>query len=262
LDERVEAFIDSNAYGIDPKVEIETGEVILYGEALREPPMEEWGTIIGDVVHNLRSALDHLIWQLTLANGHTPPAVIPLRRKDPDYKWRRIGFPIYIFDPRRRYPSGRRIPWRREPPDSLWGVRPALRTDIQRLQPFTHGKNATKEPLAILEEFWNTDKHRHLHLTNFMFGLGHVEVDRPEFKFKVLKKHAPGPFKGRTELGRLERAGPPYTSYPQVYVESHMMFDVAFEQGPPAYGGRVRETLKRLHDTVAAILVKFDSEFT
>ena len=32
----------------------------------------EWSVIIGETLYNMRSALDHLIWQLVLANGHTP----------------------------------------------------------------------------------------------------------------------------------------------------------------------------------------------
>ena len=47
-----------------------------------------------------------------------------------------------------------------------------------------------------------------------------------------------------------------------MYMETVVTFGIAFEQGPPAYGGLVVEKLERLHDTVAEILVKFNSEFT
>jgi hypothetical protein len=36
------------------------------------PPVHKWGLVVGDVLHNLRSALDHLAWQLVLANGKSP----------------------------------------------------------------------------------------------------------------------------------------------------------------------------------------------
>ncbi|WP_311212287.1 MULTISPECIES: hypothetical protein [unclassified Arthrobacter] len=39
--------------------------------AQKEPPLESVALIIGDAVHNLRSALDNLAW--TLANGSGPP---------------------------------------------------------------------------------------------------------------------------------------------------------------------------------------------
>jgi len=32
----------------------------------------DWGLVLGDAIHNLRSALDHLAWQLVIANGGTP----------------------------------------------------------------------------------------------------------------------------------------------------------------------------------------------
>ncbi|MDQ3912172.1 MAG: hypothetical protein M3305_10465 [Actinomycetota bacterium] len=45
------------------------------------------------------------------------------------------------------------------------------------------------------------------------------------------------------------------------YLRPIINFYIAFEKGPPAYGGVVVETLKRLHDTVAAILIQFEPEF-
>jgi hypothetical protein len=265
LDARVGEFVDSDAYRFDREIDLKEPErlvVILYAEAMREPQTEIWGAIIGDAVHNLRSALDHLVWQLTLANGHTPPAEIPRRRNAPNAEWRDIGFPIHSIP----YPldvSRSLIPWdRAKEPKSLWGIRPSLRAQFQRLQPFTHGKNAPKEPLAILNELWNIDKHRHLNLTNFLVGLHDVGSAKPELEFRVLQKRAPGPFKGRTEIGRVEHIGPPYSPIYQMEMQPHIAFDVAFEEGPPAYGGRAVKTLVSLHDTVSAILGDFDSEFT
>jgi hypothetical protein len=103
LDKRINSFINKGKlYEFDPLDDLETGQIVIYGEGIREPPVEEWGVIIGDVVHNLRSALDHLVWQLTLANGNIPPAVIP--RGKAGKKWRDIRFPIYTLDLRDRYP--------------------------------------------------------------------------------------------------------------------------------------------------------------
>lgn len=58
-----------NRYAIAPQRDPETGDEVFYlnGNDLRPPP--RWGVIVGDVFHNLRSALDHLAWQLVLANG-------------------------------------------------------------------------------------------------------------------------------------------------------------------------------------------------
>ena len=32
-----------------------------------------WGVLIGEILHNLRSALDHLIWQLVILETGAPP---------------------------------------------------------------------------------------------------------------------------------------------------------------------------------------------
>ena len=67
---------------------------------------------VGDILHNLRSMLDHIVWQLTIANGHTPPS-FPLPKGS---DWRRIQFPIYLdkndFSSMRSNPRA----------DYLWGV--------------------------------------------------------------------------------------------------------------------------------------------
>src|SRR5215213_8436860 len=111
LRERVKSFTqDLDSYEVETKDDWQTAKVFVHGKPV--PVVEEWGPIIGDVVHNLRSALDHLVWQLTIANGHTPPNPIPWRGQ-PGAEWRDIRFPIYTFDPRDRYrSSGRLIPWR------------------------------------------------------------------------------------------------------------------------------------------------------
>jgi len=46
-----------------------------------------------------------------------------------------------------------------------------------------------------------------------------------------------------------------------VDVNLRVTFDVAFEQGPPAYGGGVIETLKSLNDTVTAVMIEFETKF-
>ena len=39
---------------------------------IREEPPLRLGVILGDCVHNLRSCLDHIAWQVTLLDGGTP----------------------------------------------------------------------------------------------------------------------------------------------------------------------------------------------
>lgn len=96
--------------------------------------------IIGDVVHNLRSALDHVTWQLVLANGGEPKSG----------------------------PKGTQFPIRCDPPDSLsvdakrGEVSGAALKKIKEAQPSTKRDpdDCSQHPLAVLNHVSNTDKHR------------------------------------------------------------------------------------------------------
>jgi hypothetical protein len=203
LHERVKSYVvDGGPYELEFDTDIKTGEITIYGKAVGELDVHELGATIGDVVHNLRSALDHLVWQLTIAEGYTPPPNPLPKGSD----WRKIGFPIYMNP----YPVnhlGNLIPWATSnEPKSLWGIGPRLRAEFQGLQPFNHGQDAPKKPLAVLDELWNIDKHRHLHLTLFFVGLHDVESKSPELKFRTLKKKPPWVIQ-RSRRDRPGRAG-------------------------------------------------------
>ena len=106
---------------------------------LPEAPLH-FGVMAGNIIHHLRSALDHLVWQLVIANGGTP--------KDGP---RGNAFPIYpykISDFDKRMRHGR-----------LQGVRRSHRAVIENLQPYTRG-HGPKAVLALLSELDNAYKHQ------------------------------------------------------------------------------------------------------
>jgi hypothetical protein len=258
---------EGEAYRTFTKRDPETGEVIVYGEPSRGSPTSEWGIVIGDIVHNLRSALDHMVWQLTVAQRHVPPPRI-------SGKWRDIAFPVFTKDPRKKNEDGKHIPWQVEPPKSLWGVHASLLPEFERLQPFMRRENLvlvqqkvddpSHAPLAILNNLWNIDKHRHINLAIFNVGykdlFGSPPVARiPEgvnrLNFVLNPK---GSFEGRTEFGRLSWAGGPVPPEIVRYLMPTVFFDIAFESGPPAYGAQVTQLLDGLYDEVATILRRFE----
>jgi hypothetical protein len=106
---------------------------------IREPPPLRWGVMLGDCVHNLRSALDHLICQLTLLDGGT--------MEDCE----RTQFPIASkSEAQFEQMADFRIP----------GLSKRHRAMVKRAQPYRAGDRAWKHPLAILADLSNTDKHR------------------------------------------------------------------------------------------------------
>ena len=106
-----------------------------------ETPIE-WSIRIGEIVYNLRSSLDHLVWQLVLDNGEKPS--------------RRNAFPI-IWE---------KSDWENIAKHRLRNVSCENMKKIHALQPFGGGLwlpfnvNAFRE----LDYLCNVDKHRHLNL--------------------------------------------------------------------------------------------------
>jgi len=71
LQSEIEAFLDRKPYQLIVESEPKSGDKIYRVKVSEQPPVR-WGTIIGDVVHNLRTALDYLAYQLVVANNYTP----------------------------------------------------------------------------------------------------------------------------------------------------------------------------------------------
>jgi hypothetical protein len=73
LDRRVGEFMQRKPYTTAVNREQVTGHHVICALVNEQPPAW-WGTIAGDAVQNLRSALDLTVYQLVLASGGTPSA--------------------------------------------------------------------------------------------------------------------------------------------------------------------------------------------
>jgi hypothetical protein len=105
----------------------------------QEPPLR-LGVIFGDCIHNLRSALDHVIWQTTLLDGGTPDdsTQFPIASKS-EAQFEAI--------------AKRRIA----------GLSEKHRALVKQAQPYNAGDQAHRHPLGVLATLSNTDKHRVVH---------------------------------------------------------------------------------------------------
>jgi len=123
---------------------------------IREQPPLRFGVILGDCVHNLRSALDHLMWQVTLLDGGTPNNT--------------TQFPIASKSERQfDAMADRNIP----------GLSPEHRALVKRAQPFHRGDRAAAHTLSVLATLSNTDKHRIVNPTySFVVGDAAEALDR------------------------------------------------------------------------------------
>jgi hypothetical protein len=104
--------------------------------------------LAGEVAHQLRSALDHLAWQLVEANQQTlnEHTAFPVRRAP--------------------FSNGRSFVRTTTRGGTLQGVPPAAARLIEEAQPY-HAAHPERHWLAVLDGLWQADKHRLL-LTSYI----------------------------------------------------------------------------------------------
>jgi hypothetical protein len=143
FEREIDAFLEDESQSVAlsiPYLDPESGYHIVYAVVESDPPLR-LGVILGDVVHNVRSALDHLVWQLVLANGETPG--------------RGNAFPI--VDHPNDFAGKAAV--------ALKGVTPGHRAVIESVQPY-HGSDGPETTyLGLLRHLSNVDKHQVVHTT-------------------------------------------------------------------------------------------------
>jgi hypothetical protein len=150
-----EPGVEPSPYRLSGEFRPESGEYVFTGELLKRSDEAEllWGVILGDALHNLRSALDHLVAQLVLLNtGKRSTSA--------------NAFPI--CDTRATYLSiGKKgEPSKRD--TALRGVSDTHKALIDEMQPYrTRIPPGALHPLSTLRDLSNRDKHRLVHLTDF-----------------------------------------------------------------------------------------------
>jgi hypothetical protein len=137
-DELVEEFVAGEPYTIYTEYDPQTGWHSVRWLALREPPLERLALVFGDMVSNLRTTLDYLVWQLVLTTGKRPG--------------RRTGFPVVR----------REKDWEAQSRIALRGVEQRWIDEIEARQPYHRLDRPSIHPLAILDHVNNLNKHRFL----------------------------------------------------------------------------------------------------
>jgi hypothetical protein len=105
------------------------------------------GAVLGDYVHNVRSALDQLAYSLVKLNGEEPG--------------RHTFWPIFEAQDQWRNNITNRKATRGPAPTA--GASEEAHNLVERWQPFQRGGSSSIAPLLRLHNLWNVDKHRTLH---------------------------------------------------------------------------------------------------
>jgi hypothetical protein len=161
----LQSFLNEDPYV--PRVQFDGQTQMMTASVhIRKSPDPMWGVRIGEIVHNLRSALDHAVQETVILDTRRPPTT------------KQNQFPVF------EHASGF---GKRGVKKFLHDVGPAAISLIRSEQPFPKNDGGTgegvKSPLWHLKELSDHDKHRTLHLTGTMVS---------EFKFTLppLKRDA------------------------------------------------------------------------
>jgi hypothetical protein len=238
IEHEVTQFLSSNPYRFIGEYDSSKGQLVAKARQVVHPDTDFWATLIGDCVHNLRSALDHLAHQLLAIQGGTP-------------KIGRGGTAFPIYDTSVGPKGGPRTVHITGDPGSVSG--PIL-TFVEGVQPYNRVNDPNGHPLWILSELDNMDKHRSLTtaagaLSGFSIGIGNMGDINLYFDFVGFT----GPFDETTELARWKATvtGP----NPHVDMYPSGPIDVLFDATAGLAAGRpVLSTLTELRDYVTNII--------
>lgn len=159
IDNEIAGYLDREPYKIVRNVQPSDPNLVLIEFHVVSEPDERIGVILGDCIHNLRSALDHLTCCLVEKNGGTITTT--------------TQFPILNVRPTNK--TGQLLG-----PNIGGGVAPNVLTVIDLLQPYIRGNDAPRHPLSILRSLSNADKHRLLHITAAYLASPHCRIILPD----------------------------------------------------------------------------------
>ncbi|MGQ0647585.1 MAG: hypothetical protein ACT4P7_08425 [Gemmatimonadaceae bacterium] len=226
LHQSIERFIEDRPYRVVEEHNRDAGEYRLRVKVERKNP-NHLALRIGDVIFNLRSALDHLAYAVVCKAVGT--SAHPSR----------IEFPIFLDPPEF---TRRGLLNLTEAPDA--------HPVFTRLQPCT-GRDPAKRkrhPLWILHELNRIDKHRHL-LAAGAVGGGAFSFSRGAAAVEIGTRYAhEGAFEDNAEIFSLKYD--PSTSDTDVEFDTDVTFDVAFSVQGPAFGNLVSPLLYHIHDHI------------
>jgi hypothetical protein len=184
----IQAAESNKAHGISFDHESATDELIL---TARTPNhlFVRYAILAGEIIHQARSALDHAVWEL-LPSPMLGKTGFPVFRVESQTDAAAQGLPRYYNQ------DGVRM---------IDGINSAAAITIRGLQPF--GPDFQINPLFILNELWNRDKHRLLN-TCVVIPLGiSLLYHFPDGRWNNRMIQVPGDIVYGTELFRERHPG-------------------------------------------------------
>ena len=247
LDRSIKAWLDSDAYTITKEIKEEGGnEQTSFIAHIPDPLPDDWSPLIGDAVHNLRSALDHIALALN-AKGYADAnngAFLPVRAETA------FEFPI-IGDENADGKLGEGAAMFHKAATRRLREAPAgAVAAIDLAQPYKRGKDFRDHPLWLVFDLDRVDKHRKL-----VAAGAATPASSHQMQFHGLLIEATlgwsGPVHDQLDLAHwIQPIGTPEPDHQVRFVRG-----VAFDEGMPGFGMPVVKTLRRLRDYLRADLL-------
>lgn len=181
----------------------------------------KWSIIAGEIAHNLRSALDHVVWQLVDEKGTA-----------------RTEFPI--FDSSEKYETtGKK---------KIQLVSASAQEIIEGLQPYHKGMEFSAHPLYRLHHINRIDKHRSLHLLGIAVSKAAIGIGGSGTLHSLII-HNPKPT-FPLEHDAVLRTVHAAAGTSRVKVSHEFSFEIAFGKFEVCEGLHVIPTLRQIADFV------------
>lgn len=233
---------DSEIVGKIPESDEEPRRCILRRKVVfqRRPPLLHWGTIVGDIVHNLRASLDHIVYNISY-------------RRDPATFENDNTTAFPICDTPSAFVGPKRRDW--EPRHEIRGLPDDAKAIIEALQPYHRGDDMLMDPLRILREMDDIDKHRTVHLTGWSAMVVTLDITHvpPGSRVHSLYVRPIGPIESGAVLAELDFTATA-TDFAVMYMDKGFYFAITFDEGTPLDGREILESLYDLYAYVEGVL--------
>ena len=160
VERKCETLLESEPFDISSEFDLDTGSHILSFRVTEQETFHELGLMVGDVVHNARSALDQAAWLIACRSNPVERLWVPRIA-------RKIAFPMVSEG--EDFPRHKLMPF----------IADDAKAVLEGLQPYNGGDTPTA--IKRLDELWNIDKHRVIH-----DSMAELDISGVEFITTVL----------------------------------------------------------------------------
>lgn len=218
-------FVRADGNSVDVQYDSKLEEYVVVARA-KGPVPDDWSLMLGDIIHNIRSSLDSLMF--ALVERHAPGG---LSRAEIE----RIQF--LICDTRAEFEARvahkQRVRWY-----------PPIVAVMERLQPYHLQHGLGPSPLSVLRDLSNIDKHRHIVTTSIISHSVSAFFRMPSGE----QVHRGSPFIGPFADGVVIARWPAFGSGldPREHSDPILTVDIAFGKEGPTPDAPVRRVIESI----------------